>query len=153
MSKIEQLTSNMEDYLEAIYSLKTDNGFTRVGEIARKLDVKSPSVNAALKNLVDKGLVLHERYGYVSLTDKGEEMACEVKNKHDILYRFLTEFLMLEPGPAERQACVIEHALSRTAFVRLTKFFEFIEKNIDGGRVNLLYDFANYIKKKTKDDV
>ncbi len=128
MNTSNNLSSTMEDYLEAILQLKQVNGVARVGEIASKLNVKSSSVNSALKYLRDQNLVVHEKYGYVGLTKEGEKTAADVKSKHDILFRFLTEFLMLDPKDAEKEACCIEHSISAETFERLTKFFQFLEK-------------------------
>lgn len=140
------LTSTMEDYLEAIYTLKKLNGVARVGEIAEKLNVKSSTVNSAIKNLTEQNLVVHEKYGYVSLTKEGDELAAEVKGKHDILFRFLTEFLMLDPGAAEKEACCIEHAISKETFVRLTKFFSFLEQGFTPEKPKILQLFEVYLK-------
>jgi len=136
----------MEDYLETIYFLKKENGFARVGEIASSLKVKSPSVNSAIKFLSDKGFVVHERYGYVGLTKEGERIATEVQEKHDILFRFLTEFLMLEKSVAQEEACCIEHAISDQTFGRLTKFFKFLEDGFKGQKPNFLKNFEGYLK-------
>ncbi len=141
-----KLSSTMEDYLESILSLKRDNGFARVGEIADKLNVKSSTVNSALKQLFKKKLVIHERYGYVGLTSEGEKIAGEVQKKHDILYRFLTEFLMLDSKKAEKEACSIEHSISQDTFVRFTKFFKFLEMGFTDRKPKLLQLFEEFLK-------
>jgi len=51
------LTSNMEDYLEAIMTLQEEQKVARVRDIARQLNVKMPSVTRAVRNLAEKGLV------------------------------------------------------------------------------------------------
>ncbi len=144
-SSVNKLSSPMEDYLETIYSLTRKNGVARVGEIASKLKVRSSSVNSALKLLSDKGLVIHQKYGYARLTKQGERIASEVQEKHDILFRFLTECLMLDKSVAQEEACCIEHAISQQTFLRFTKFFEFIEKDFVGERPQLLKKFAVYL--------
>ena len=140
------LSSTMEDYLEAIYAFREEQGFARVGEIARRLNVKSPTVNSAITSLVDQGLVVHEKYGHVGLTKSGEKAAAAVKRKHDILFRFLTEFLMLDPAVAEKEACCIEHAISQETFVRLTQFFKFLEEGFDTDRPKMFENFERYLK-------
>lgn len=142
---IGNLSSTMEDYLETIYFLTKENGIARVGEIASSLNVKSSSVNSAIKFLSEKGLVLHEKYGYVRLTDTGEVIAKEVQDKHDILFRFLTEFLMLDKGIAQEEACCIEHAISDQTFQRLTKFFKFLEEGFNGQKPKFLKNFETYL--------
>ncbi|MBF0594870.1 MAG: metal-dependent transcriptional regulator [Candidatus Omnitrophica bacterium] len=136
----------MEDYLEVILALAGNKGVARVGEIAVRMDVKSPSVNAALKLLADRGLVIHEKYGYVTLTREGRTLAAGVQEKHDLLYRFLTEILMLKSEVAEKEACSIEHAISKETSVRLVKFLKFLKLSPDGIRPKLLQNFAGYLK-------
>ena len=121
-----KLSSFMEDYLETIAVLKKrGNGIVRVRDIGKLLNVKSPTVNAALKTLSSKGLAMHERYGFVNLTAKGEEMAREVQRKHDTLFRFLTTILDIDEATASKDACKMEHVISSKTSVGLTKFIEF----------------------------
>lgn len=141
-----QLSSNMEDYLEAIYELKKESGIARVKEIAAMLKVKSPSVNSAIKTLSSMGFVRHEKYGYVSLTLQGEQAAAVVKGKHDILFRFLTEFLMIDPIAAQKEACAIEHAISEETSQRLAKFFRFLEMGVNPGKPRMMRLFEEYLK-------
>lgn len=146
VEEVNNLSATMEDYLETILELKNADSFARVGKIAAKLNVKSPSVNSALKYLSNQKLVIHEKYGYVKLTAAGEKTASDVKNKHEILFRFLTEFLMLDPAEAEKEACYIEHTISRKTFVRLTQFFKFLESDFTTEKSKMLQLFAEYLK-------
>ncbi|MBF0206582.1 MAG: metal-dependent transcriptional regulator, partial [Oligoflexia bacterium] len=142
----DKLTPAMEDYLETIYSLCKENKVARVGEIATKMDVKKSSVNAALKFLSNKNLVLHEKYGFVVLTKEGVIMASEIQDKHDILFRFLTEFLFIEKNLANKEACNIEHSVSKQTMQKLAKFFKFIEESSDQLKPKLLNTFDIYLK-------
>ncbi|MCK5707487.1 MAG: metal-dependent transcriptional regulator [Candidatus Aureabacteria bacterium] len=142
----DNLSSKMEDYLETIFILKKETGVARVGEIAKSLKVKSSSVNSAVNFLKEHGLVIHEKYGYVRLTKEGDRIASEVKSKHDIFFRFLTEFLMLDPKKAEKEACSIEHAISKETFQRLTKLFKFLEDGFKEGKPRILEKFEIYLK-------
>ena len=140
------MSSNMEDYLETIATLKKEIGVARVKDIGRLLNVKNPSVNAALNVLSDLGLVFHERYGYVDLTDKGEELAQNIKKRHDIMVRFLTTILKIDPKTAEEDACRMEHAMSDETFEKFTKFMEFVETCPKKERPIWLQNFDFYIK-------
>lgn len=142
----EKLSASMEDYLETIYGLNKDHGIARVGEVAQRMSVKSSSANAAIRQLSDKGLVDHEKYGLITLTPKGESLAIDVQNKHDILFRFLTEFLMLDASVADKEACGIEHAISEDTYDRLTKFFKFLEFDTVRKKPKLLQLFEIYLK-------
>ena len=131
MTAAAKLSENMEDYLEVIYALSKDKGAARVSQIAGKMDVKNPSVNAAIKSLAERGLVVHEKYGYVTLTAPGKRLAAAVQQKHDVLFKFLTEFLMIDPRQADREACSIEHAISEDTFACFVKFFKRLEAAVN----------------------
>ena len=65
------LSSHMEDYLEAIFEIARHTPAVRVRDVARKLGVTMPSVNGALKNLEAAGLIRHQKYEYIELTETG----------------------------------------------------------------------------------
>lgn len=118
---------SMEDYLEMIAMLREEGGVARVSQISQRLKVKMPSVTSALKKLSEKGLVEHERYGYVGLTSEGSEVAKEVIRRHKALSRFFAEALDIDQETAEEDACRIEHVISPLSLERVIKFIEFIE--------------------------
>jgi len=145
-----KLSSNMEDYLEAIAALKKQNDIARVRDISRLLSVKSSSVNAALRILSQKGFVTHERYGYVNLTPSGEAIAGNIQGRHDLLLKFLTEILSINDNEALQDACKMEHAISPKTFDRLTKFIRFVETGLNGGKPQWLKSFKHYLKTGKK---
>ncbi|MFC1632173.1 metal-dependent transcriptional regulator [Candidatus Omnitrophota bacterium] len=120
-----QLSANMEDYLEAISMLKKENAVARVRDISRLLQVTNPSVTGALNVLAKEGLIVHERYGYVDLTEKGQAIAGRIKRRHEMLIKFLTGVLRISPQIAAKDACKMEHAISPQTFEKLTQFVEF----------------------------
>ena len=121
------LTSVMEDYLEAIFDLDKEKKVVRVKDIAKRLDVKMPTVTSMLKNLRKRKLVHYEKYEYVELTDKGSEVGGEVHRKHIILRRFLTDVLNIDLNTADKEACKMEHALSVGTLDSMTDFMAFIQ--------------------------
>jgi DtxR family Mn-dependent transcriptional regulator len=144
----------MEDYLETVYSLENKHGFARVSDIASEIGVKKSSVNTALKNLASRGLLEHEKYGSASLTRSGKRLAGELQGKEDVLFRFFTEYLFIEPGVAREEACKLEHSVSKTTLSRMMDFFSFIEGVFsgkscpDGARTLERYMKRNAQKKK-----
>ena len=118
----EELTSNMEDYLEVILNLQQEQRVARVKDIAHKLNVKMPSVTGAMKGLAEKGLVNYERYSYLTLTEAGEKIAREIGDRHKTFYSFLTEVLHLDHKTAELDACRLEHVTSRKTFEKIKEF-------------------------------
>ena len=146
----EKLSSSLEDYLEAIYAILERNSVVRVGDIAKRLSVKSSSVNSALNVLSKKGLIIHERYGYVNLTDQGESVAREVQNKHDAFLKFLTGILNIEEAIALKDACKMEHAISSQTFDRLKKFIKFVDAGGKGVEPEWMKGFKHFLKTGEK---
>jgi len=121
------LTPVMEDYLEAIFDLDQDKKVVRVKDIAKRMDVKMPTVSSMLKTLNDRGLVHYEKYEYIELTKTGERVGKEMRRRHEVLNKFLTEILKIDPRSADEEACKMEHALSSTTLDSLVDFMEFIQ--------------------------
>ena len=146
MKKNQKLSSNMEDYLEAIALLREKNEVVRVRDISSLLNVKASSVTAALDNLSKNNLVIHERYGYVQLTSAGKRLAEDITKRHKILIEFLTKILGINHKTAAEDACKMEHSISSQTFEKLTKFIEFIEESPVSGRPEWLRGFDYYFK-------
>lgn len=121
------LSSNMEDYLEAISIASAQNGAARVKDIRTLMNVKTPSVSGALQVLAKQGLVTHERYGRVQLTKAGQVIACEVKKRHVTISSFLKDIVGVSQSAAEIDACKIEHVLSKETFKKLMEFMQKIK--------------------------
>jgi DtxR family Mn-dependent transcriptional regulator len=122
---LNNLSASLENYLEAIAVLKREEAHARIGGIAKYLNVKSSSVNVAINFLAENKFVIHEKYGYVDLTDKGEKIACEVQRKHEILYKFLNSVLFVDRKVAEREACEIEHLVGMETIYRLERLYKY----------------------------
>lgn len=118
------LTESLEDYIEAIYELAQSKGIVRVKDVARKLGVTMPSVNGALKNLEAKGLITHEKYECIEISNKGAMIASVILNRHKTIFTFLNEVLDVEQETAELEACKIEHDLSVETLKKLSDFLK-----------------------------
>lgn len=114
-----KLTANMEDYLEAVSLCANEKGVARVTEIRDMLGVKTPSVTGAMKALAEAGYVRHQPYSGIELTAKGRRAADDVKKRHAILSRFLTQVLGVTPKTADIDACKMEHTISRETLEKL----------------------------------
>ena len=119
-------SKSIEDYLEAIHNIISKKGYVRTKNIAEELNVTPPSVSAMLKKLNAEELILYEKYGGITLTDKGQKIAKAVRHRHTILKKFL-KIIMVSSGNAENDACKLEHNLSPESINQLTNFVEFIE--------------------------
>ena len=127
------LSSHMEDYMEAIAMLMVTNKVVRVKDIAKKLNIKMPSVTAALNKLKEMELIEYEKYGFIELTEEGRVIADRVYNKHSCLAQFFEKILKLSPEDADTEACKVEHALTANSCIQLHKFLRFFEKEEEAG--------------------
>ena len=125
---MEKLSSSLEDYLETIYNEVQKNGFAKVTDISRILNVKKASVTGALNSLTAKKLINYAPYSSITLTERGELMAKEIFKRHEIMADFFAKLLLLTPEEAALNACKMEHIMSEEMFTRMTKFSEFIQK-------------------------
>ena len=114
----------MEDYVEAVSFCAGDNGVARVSDIRDLLGVKTPSVTGAMKLLAENGYVIHQPYGGIKLTSKGLRAAEDVKKRHAILSRFLTQVLGVTPKTADIDACKMEHAVSKETLEKLHAYLQ-----------------------------
>lgn len=137
------LSAVMEDYLEAIFNLNNEKRVVRVKDIAKRMDVKMPTVTSMLKTLSDRGLVHYEKYEYVELTEGGTDVGKEMQRRHEILSRFLTDVLRINLETANEDACKMEHALSAATLESLIDFMEFIQTCPRAGKDWLKY-FEEY---------
>lgn len=122
-----QLSAPMEDYLEAIYELQFTEPVARVKDIAKAMRVRMPSVTSALRTLKSEGLVRHQKYGHVELTERGREIAEQIHRRHITLVDFLKNILQLDDEQAQEEACELEHHLSPLTLRRLLGFMEFVQ--------------------------
>jgi DtxR family Mn-dependent transcriptional regulator len=117
----------MAHYLQAVATLKRDKGYAKVSEIAEILGVTKSGVTSMIRSLVTRGLVDHERYGCVELTEEGRHLAEFTESSRHVLEAFLTDILRVPSAIAHEDACMIEHLVSNEAmsqFVRLTALIQ-----------------------------
>lgn len=107
-----RLSRSAEDYLEAIGHLCREKGRAQVSDVAAMLNVKKPSVTAAVHQLAEEGLISYRRYAPIELTEKGRQYAERVIRAHRILQRFLINNAGLTTERADDVACHLEHLLS-----------------------------------------
>ena len=134
MANREALSSNMEDYLEAIFHIASKKQAARAKDIAERLKVNKSSVTGALRSLSEKGYVNYAPYDIITLTAEGQALAKDVVRRHETLKDFFVKILLLDDDEAEEASCKIEHAISEKILDRLINFVEFMEICPRGGR-------------------
>ncbi|HNT97916.1 MAG TPA: metal-dependent transcriptional regulator [Elusimicrobiales bacterium] len=120
------ISPKMQDYLEAVTALASARGGARVADIARRLGVRMPTVNSALRVLRGAGMITQARYGAVHPTPRGLKEGRGIERSH----LGLRSFLRLVTGAGERaadaEACRLEHAVSprtMSAIEAMTAFY------------------------------
>lgn len=117
-----KLTKMQEEYLKTIYLLQNEGKGARVTDIARILNKTKPTVNYAITNLKDLGLVNYEIYGAIFLTDKGISYAKKILEAYDIVYLFLNGILEVEPDKAEIEASKIKATIDDETLNKLAVY-------------------------------
>ena len=78
-----------EDYLEAILRLRETKGLVRSVDISQLLGVTKPSVSFAMKKLRENEYIHMDQDNLITLTEKGEEIAMRVYDRHKTISTFL----------------------------------------------------------------
>jgi len=126
-------SESVEDYLEAIYGVVKRKGYARTSDIKDILGHSAASVTEMFQRLGREGYVNYEKYGGVTLTEKGLKIAKAVSKRHEILSSFL-QILGISTDIAEEDACKIEHSVHEDTMEILTRFVEFVRNAPRGPR-------------------
>jgi DtxR family Mn-dependent transcriptional regulator len=103
----------VEDYAKTIYALELPGGESvTTTAISDRLGVTPASASGMVKRLGELGLVAHEPYRGVMLTDAGRRVALEVMRHHRLLELYLVESLGVPWDRVHAEAEVLEHVLS-----------------------------------------
>lgn len=112
---------NREDYLINILRLTEGDSVVRTSKLASYMDVAPASVTEMLRVLADAGYVDYVKYRGVSLTEEGLAYARNIRRKHHVVERFLTDVLDVDHRHAHDEACQIEHSISNDSVNRICR--------------------------------
>ena len=121
-------SSAVEDYLEKILELIDSKGYARVADLAEALGIAQPSVSNMMRRLDAKGLLRHEKYRGVTLTESGEKLARRITKRHEMLAEFL-ELMGIEADTAYRDLEGMEHHISSQTFRGIEQLVEELRKD------------------------
>lgn len=110
-----KIGESAENYLETIYILANEKGSVRSIDIVHRLNYSKPSVSIAMKNLRESGYIQMADNGHITLTDEGLRIADDLYERHTVLSKALMR-LGVDEDAAVRDACRIEHVISRESF-------------------------------------
>ena len=116
------LTAAMEDYLEMLWRITKQGKEAHLKELAQQLHVKPSSASRMMTRLRERGYVDFQRYGAISLTDKGQQMGKYLLLRHQVVHQFLC---WLNHSQEElEQAEKVEHFLNAPTVWNLKNFLE-----------------------------
>jgi len=112
-SGVRDLTMVAQDYLKIIWTTQEwshEKVSTKL--LAERLGVSASTASESIRKLADQGLVHHEKYGAVTLTDRGRHAALGVVRRHRLLETFLVSELGYGWDEVHDEAEILEHAVS-----------------------------------------
>ena len=122
-----KIHESAENYLETILALGLKGEKVRSIDIAKELDFSKPSVSVAMKNLREKGYILTDDDGIITLTAKGRKIADSMYERHVAISDWLV-FLGVDKKTAVQDACKMEHAMSEKSFLAIKKHIENLKR-------------------------
>jgi DtxR family Mn-dependent transcriptional regulator len=84
------VTAPVEDYLKVIYEIERRSEAAATNDIAQRLAIAPASVSGMVRRLADQGLLEHEPYRGVRLTDMGRRLALRTLRRHRVIEAYLT---------------------------------------------------------------
>jgi len=104
-----------EMYLETILILGKEKNSVRSIDVVKRMNFSKPSVSRAISKLKEDMFIIVDDKGYISLTEKGRQVAEKIYERHTVLENMLAS-LGIDKATAEEDACRIEHVISDTTF-------------------------------------
>ncbi|MGO4536664.1 metal-dependent transcriptional regulator [Leifsonia sp. 2MCAF36] len=119
---VSDLSPVAQDYLKIIWSATewSDEPVT-VKQLADRMGVRAATVSDGVRRLAEQGLVAHERYGGVGLTEAGRRHAVAMVRRHRLIETFLVEELGYGWDEVHDEAEVLEHAVSDELVERIDR--------------------------------
>ena len=120
-----ELFESAQDYLERILMLEKEFGERKVRaiDIANSFQFSRASVSVAMHRLEENGYIRFGDEKELILTSEGKKIARSVYERHQILTNFFTS-LGVPEEIAEKDACKVEHDLSKETFDAIKKHFQ-----------------------------
>ena len=110
---VSDLSAVAQDYLKLIWSATEWEGDpVTVKQLAERMGVRAATVSDAIRRLTEQGLLKHEPYGGIELTEAGRRHAVQMVRRHRLIETFLVEQLGYGWDEVHDEAEVLEHAVS-----------------------------------------
>ena len=112
-----------EKYLCEIYYAVERNGYARISELAKFLNVSASSVSRMAKRLNQSKLIEFERYGIITLTKKGLLEGKKLATRREILVQ-LYRIIGIEEKYVEKEVKNIENHISDHVIEKIELFLK-----------------------------
>ena len=99
-----------EMYLKAVWHIREKGGDVKISTIAKRLNVRQPSVVQMLKKLAKRELETYNKAG-VTLTENGEKIAASMIRNSRLLEVLMSSALKIDID--EEMVCGVEHHMSK----------------------------------------
>ena len=133
------ITKASEEYLKTMYVIQIQNKEIRVTDIANQMNISKASVNKAINNLKENGLVYYETYGKIELTEKGTDLAKKILEAYDISYIFFKDVIGLDEEASKREAEKLKLTMEDNTINNLAKY---VHKVLNLSDLNCDYDIS-----------
>lgn len=118
-----RIKESAENYLEAILMIKLKKGNVRSIDVVNHLNFTKPSVSVAMKNFREEGYINMDSEGSITLTEKGQEIAERMYERHQIIAKALIA-LGVDEATAYEDSCKIEHDISDLSFKKIKEHLD-----------------------------
>jgi DtxR family Mn-dependent transcriptional regulator len=119
---VSDLSTVAQDYLKVIWSATewSETPIT-VKQLSERLGVRAATISDGIRRLADQGMLVHEPYGAIELTEAGRRHAVAMVRRHRLIETFLVEELGYGWDEVHDEAEVLEHAVSDTLVDRIDR--------------------------------
>lgn len=134
MSQASSINSTVaEDILKLVWSAEeAGRDGVKPKDIADHMGVVPSTATENVQRLARQGLVVHERYGRVRLTDEGRAIALGMVRRHRLLETYLHEELGFSWDEVHEEAEILEHAVSQRLLDRLDRVLGYPRRDPHG---------------------
>ncbi|MBZ8176803.1 metal-dependent transcriptional regulator [Corynebacterium poyangense] len=120
---VTDLPDKTQDYLKTIWSMCEETGKpATLGAVASRLEQKNSTASEAIKRLSESGMVNHERYAGITLTERGQELALAMVRRHRLLETFLVTVLGYTWDEVHDEADILEHGITDRLLSRIDSY-------------------------------
>jgi DtxR family Mn-dependent transcriptional regulator len=128
-----ELSAVAQDYLKVIWNAQEwslEKVSTKM--LADRIGVSASTASESIRKLAEQGLVNHEKYGAVTLTESGQRAALAMVRRHRLIETFLVSELGYSWDEVHEEAEVLEHAVSERLVARIDAKLGFPQRDPHG---------------------